>query len=93
MRASDPTGELHEEKRVFGFWRLFAWAVLALVTYVLSVGPVSMIYLRHEAWWDKHPAANQVLQVFYWPVFWAEENTFLHKPISAYLDWWEQRAK
>ena len=53
----------------------------AVVLYVLSVGPASLIA-------DKYPATMGVLNAFYAPIIWLHANTFLEKPLDVYVELW-----
>jgi hypothetical protein len=58
--------------------------VLAPVLYVLSFGPVAMLW--DLAGWDREP-----VKAAYAPVIWAARNTPLGVPIGAYLRLWGVR--
>ena len=67
-------------------WALSLFAELLL--YGLSLGP--LVYLSVQ---DIIPSRwPGWLETLYTPVFWLEENTFLHQPIEAYLMWWTSLA-
>jgi hypothetical protein len=60
----------------------FVWlwlVVLVMLLYVLSIGPV----VRFT------PMGNRgALRQFYSPVIWLHDNTFLRKPLEAYVQLW-----
>jgi len=61
----------------------FVWIALAAVplVYVLSIGPVGMVAQRSGG---NHTAIRK----FYAPIGWLHDNTFMRKPLEAYLDLW-----
>lgn len=71
------------EKHAFS-WRAFIlWPFVILLLYVLSWGPVLMM-------WEKNRTSPEVFFVlkFYSPVDWFYRETPLHTPLGMYLHLW-----
>jgi len=60
-------------------------ALLLPILYVLSIGPAA--YLVRAT--GPSPELEEAAQWFYFPVVWLHENTPLHKPLNAYVEFWE----
>ena len=58
--------------------------ILLPILYVLSIGPVAKFLTVIHASSDTHNLAK----TFYAPVLWLHGNTFLGKPIEAYMNLW-----
>ena len=67
-------------------WVWFCWLGVAVVLYVLSIGPVMMIAVNRSIS-NPHPVAR-VCTIVYGPVEWAYAKTLLHKPIGLYYHLW-----
>jgi hypothetical protein len=59
------------------------WPLLVLLLYVLSYGPIMMMYAKGHI-----SPANQIVWKFYTPIDWAYVRTPLHKPLGMYLHLW-----
>lgn len=55
--------------------------LLAVVLYVLSIGPAAVIANRATA-------TQPVVEVMYAPLEWLYENTPLRGPLRRYIDFW-----
>ncbi len=82
--------DLHQEQRLSdergsSFGLIVTFAVFLLpVLYVLSIGPVAMIVEKMGI--DRGP-----FQVFYVPVIWLHDHTFLEQPLEWYVSLWGVR--
>jgi hypothetical protein len=85
-----------DEKHSINWGSIILWPVVILILYVLSFGPVmrfgSMVMVL-RAWNNKsyiHNLAqrNGFLGKFYTPLYWAYNETPLHKPLGMYLHLW-----
>ena len=79
----EPAETREEAKHSRGFGMYALWAGVVLVLYVLSVGPVAKFEIGARS-----PSLNIVLGYLYLPLFWAYENTPLHKPLGMYFRLW-----
>ena len=59
--------------------------LLIPVLYVLSVGPAAVIAVRA----DSH-AVYKAIEVFYAPLIWLHDHTFLKHPLEKYTDFWRR---
>ena len=59
--------------------RVVGYACLAVVLYVLSVGPVAYVFARRSSNLD------EALGRFYEPLIWMGDTNDL---VEAYVDWW-----
>lgn len=55
--------------------------VLLPILYVLSIGPVVFILLKMKT-------TMGPLEIFYAPVIWLHDHTFLTEPLENYVRWW-----
>src|SRR5580765_830476 len=70
-----------DEKKSRGLASYVVWAFVAVMVYVLSVGPA----VRYEL---KTATAHPILESIYAPLGWMYKNTVLHKPLALYLHIW-----
>jgi hypothetical protein len=54
--------------------------------YALSTGPVALMV--HKDLIPSDSSVQQAIEVVFWPVEWAAEETPLRKPIGMYLHFW-----
>jgi len=74
-----------EEKESGRGWGWIFLALLgAVVFYVLSVGPVALIF-------GKTNAGKNAVEVVYAPLIWLHRNTPLREPLEAYVRLWGVR--
>jgi hypothetical protein len=69
-------------------WGWVFWPGVLLLLYVLSTGPVWVVY---DKWLFRHPGSPLVwrfLGFVYLPVRWAYQVTPLHKPLGVYWHLW-----
>jgi hypothetical protein len=63
-------------------WAMIALSVVALpLLYVLSVGPAGIVT-------HKFPQLGPPATVFYQPLIWLHDHTFLKGPLEAYVNFW-----
>ena len=59
-------------------------AIVIPLLYVLSIGPVAMVCektnIPHEI--------EQGFELFYAPLIWLHDHTFLQDPLKEYVMWW-----
>ena len=67
-----------------GYWSFILLPMLALVLYVLSIGPV--MRMRADNFFPA--GTGGLLSKFYSPVSWAYWETPLHKPLGMYFHMW-----
>lgn len=61
-----------------------AWTLVALVLYVLSVGPMYAAVIR--GFGGVPESVLQAVHSFYWPLWWASDNwPWAHKILESYL--------
>ena len=68
-----------------------AWVVtlmLVPVLYVLSIGPVGYLADRLKT---PRSIVERIL-LFYAPVKWLRDHTYLEGPLEEYLNWWQRLA-
>ena len=67
-------------------WEWLCWSAVIVVLYVLSTGPITMMYGKKLI----HPSSpvDGVLSMFGRPVAWAYEKTPLRKPLGMYWHLW-----
>jgi hypothetical protein len=80
----EPAETMTEEKRVGRWSGYVVWAAGILVLYVLSIGPVTLMWRR-----DFLPPTSTFLWNVYSPLRWAYLKTPLHRPIGMYLHLWD----
>jgi hypothetical protein len=78
-----------DEKKSRGLGSYVLWAFVAVMVYVLSIGPV--VYLGWKGKLNNTPGMNRLLGHFYGPLFYAYDHTPLHKPLGLYLHLWVPR--
>lgn len=76
----------NKEKHSFSWTGFVVWSFVVLVLYVLSVGPVMMMFDK-----GRISPKYEFLEKFYLPLEWAYENTLFHKPFGMYLHLWSKR--
>jgi hypothetical protein len=72
------------------FWVWLCWLAGILVLYVLSTGPVAMMYDKKLI--RPSSPASGVIDILYWPVGYAVMNTPLAKPFRIYWHLWAPEA-
>lgn len=65
-------------------WGWIVWPLVVLFFYVLSAGPVFMLGRKGII----SPKSSAFLSVFYAPVVFIYDRTFLHRPLGMYLHFW-----
>jgi hypothetical protein len=75
-----PDSTASEEKGGRSYWGFVIWPVVAVMVYVLSIGPVAFLI-------DKGLVSGEAL-VIYWPLQGAIEQSHLHKPFYKYVGLW-----
>jgi hypothetical protein len=78
-----PAGGRPAEQRGSGGARWGVWIVVALVLYVLSIGPADWA-LRHLNLSDSG-VAMKIIHVFYLPLKWLDENC---EPANVFFAWY-----
>jgi hypothetical protein len=81
--TAQPTPET-DEKKSRGLGSYVLWAFVAVVVYVLSMGPM----LRFVVSRRPTSATTNIFKWVYFPVGYAYNKTLLHKPIGLYLHLW-----
>lgn len=84
MPETDETSEPRGAKRGLAF--VAALGVGLPVLYLLSVGPVAAIMEKTNGFGGMIPRGFMI--IFYWPIIWLYENTFMRHPIEVYLGLW-----
>ena len=76
---------MNEEREQKSSYGGFVWIALTVpLVYVLSIGPAAAV--------AKASGSNHIpIKQFYEPIIWLHDNTFLRKPLEAYLDLWGVR--
>jgi hypothetical protein len=73
---------MNEEREQKSSYGGFVWIALTVpLFYVLSIGPVAAVAKRSGS-------RGTAMTQFYAPIIWLHNNTFLRKPLEAYLDLW-----
>ena len=82
----DPTDNAPETKAKpsRGLGSYVVWAVVVVMVYVLSFGPVRALYGYH--------IMTREVEIFYKPVRCAASDTPLRKPLEFYFQLWDPKA-
>ncbi len=81
--------EEREDSRSHGGAGVWAfWLGVAVLVYVLSVGPVVLVLDKMR--WLNRPATEAALNKVYAPLVWAHEHTPLRKPLDWYIALWDK---
>jgi hypothetical protein len=75
-----------EAKRPFNWWSFAFWPFVIVLLYVLSSGPVVMMYHRKIISDD-----NRLVWTIYDPLFQAADHTSLGKVLGLYLHLWDSK--
>jgi hypothetical protein len=70
-----------EEKQKGGGIGWFSWTFMAMMLYVLSIGPAALLS-------KKHFMPDRVGEILYAPLIWLADNTPLDTPLEFYVDLW-----
>lgn len=62
------------------------WLALLPVLYVLSLGPVVKVCLLYGI--NTGGKVGGAIDLFYSPLKWLRDNTFLREPLDAYINFW-----
>jgi hypothetical protein len=83
MEAPPETKTPVGTKRSSGWWLLIVWPLVILLLYVLSFGPVFLLFSKGSL-----SPRNKFIFNLYHPLFWAHARTPLRKPLGMYLHLW-----
>jgi hypothetical protein len=86
MDVSPETTSTDAEKS-FNWHAFILWPIVAVILYILSLGPVVAILDRNGGL----PNYSGFFEVFYYPMDKAYETPWFHKPIGIYLHWWDAK--
>ena len=84
MKAEAQERQERSPRGVLGVW--LCWIAVAIMLYVLSVGPVMKITIMKIG--SIPTPVSQFLIGFYKPLEWAYNNTLLHRPLGMYYHLW-----
>jgi hypothetical protein len=69
------------------FWVILCWVGVAVMLYVLSLGPVMLVVQKKSI--SPFSSTYHVLGTFYWPIEWAGKKIpMLKPPMGKYLHLW-----
>ncbi len=72
-----------EEKRAANWWSLPLWALVAVMVYFLSFGPVYKAFQK-----TRSARMDRTIEIVYAPWIWAYADTPCHRPFGRYLHFW-----
>jgi hypothetical protein len=82
---NEETG-LFDTKHGLGFGAVWVWSFVAILVYVLSVGPAVRVMQRSE-----HSLVRRAFVTIYTPLAWLR-RTPLQGPLCWYIDLWIDRS-